>query len=223
MTYTDSMRRSLCIWALATAAGAVGCSPERDARAIEGSGRSGNPVNVGPSVGSGSGALPIGPEHCPEVPDGYLVGEQINEVLPDYELRHCDGGEASLTEVCGAEALFLFSAQGWCSICQNVSVHLEGIQAEYADLGLKTVLVLTEHTDAGTPPDADLCSYWRSESPHEEVLTLYDPNGTLFSLWGGGSSQSAFIDRDRVIRSKLVGVGSLDELRGQIAAVLEVD
>lgn len=224
MAYTDVMGRLTPL--LCAALVAAGCSPERDARDIEQGEGSAVGVGPGPSAGSGEpsgGGIKLGPNHCPGVPAGYAVGEQVNEVLPDYALRHCDGSEASLTEVCGAEGLFLFAAQGWCTICQGVSVNLEEIQAEYAPQGLATVLVLTESTTAGEPPDGDLCNIWRTQSPHEEVFTLYDPNGTLRSLWGGGSSQSAFIDRDRVIRSKLVGVGSLDELRAQIEAVLNAD
>ena len=228
MAYTEVMTRLTTLLCATLAAFGVSCSSGRDARDIdEGGGDDGTaPVGVGPSVGAGetSGGGPKrGPEYCPDVPTGYVVGEQVNEVLPDYQLRHCDGSEASLSEVCGAEGLFLFAAQGWCTVCQFVSINLEEIQAEYASQGLATVLVLTEDTSAGEPPDGDLCDIWRTQSPHEDVLTLYDPNGTLSSLWGGGSSQSAFIDRDRVIRSKLVGVGGLDELRAEIDAMLNVN
>ncbi|MEM1030213.1 MAG: hypothetical protein AAF928_05315 [Myxococcota bacterium] len=209
--------------------GGLGCGTERDPRRLAPSAGAGDgaAVTVGPSQtpgaggDTGDGRLPLGPSRCPDVPAGSRVGEQVGEVLPDYALRHCDGREASFTELCGAEGLFIFAAQGWCSVCQGVSLELEAIQAEYRTEGLQTVLVLTEHNTAGAPPDSDLCRTWRTQSPHDEVVTLYDPTGTLESLWGGGSSQSAFVDRNRVIHSKLVGVGSLDELRVQIESVLD--
>jgi len=76
-------------------------------------------------------------------------------------------------------------------------------------------------TGASELPYPSYCDLWQSEHGHVEVVTLYDPDGAIFSLWPGGStSLSAFVDADRIIRAKLVHEADLTIIRAELESVL---
>ncbi len=161
----------------------------------------------------------LGPALCPddpEVAEGFDVGERLTGVV----VKDCAGNDVSLSAFCGAEALWIFAAAGWCPLCQSVSAAQESILDEYAGQGLVAINVVVENGQS-EPPTADYCALWRATHGHEDVFTLYDPDGDILALWPGGStSLSAFVDRDRIIRSKLVHNSNKEAIRDEIEATL---
>jgi hypothetical protein len=181
-------------------------------------GAGGAPGEQGGADGEGGDAV-LGTELCPDdagIAEGFDVGQRLGGI----EVRRCSGEVVSLDAFCGAQALWIFAAHGWCPLCQSVSSEQESIQQEYAAQGLVSVnIVVADGLD--DPPDAAYCDLWRSEHGHAEVVTLYDPTGSVLALWPGGSSSlSAFVDADRVIRAKLVHESSVAKIRAELDAAL---
>lgn len=169
---------------------------------------------------TGGGDTGWGPDQCPSPPDGVTVGIEPGQQLPEIIVADCDGNEYSLNNLCGSQAFWLFAAHGWCPLCQNVSANAEAIQDSFADQGLATAVVIVE-TGAGLPPSASYCKLWRDEHGLSDVVTLYDPTGAILDVWPGGSSSlSAFIDKNRVIVSKLQHESNLDTIKSNISAAL---
>lgn len=174
---------------------------------------SGSPTS---STSSGSGML--GSELCPT--DGPPVGVDVGNRLPSIQVLTCDDEPFNLDELCGAGALWVFAAHGWCPLCQSVSKNQEAWVDEYAPKGLVAVNILVADMQ-NNPPTAEYCKKWRDAYGHEDVIQLYDPTGAVLQLWPGGSSSlSAFVDADRVIQSKTVHTSDEATLRANIEAVL---
>jgi hypothetical protein len=173
------------------------------------------------STGSSGSAGGLGPEYCPAPDPGITEGFDIGERLAGVTVKDCSGNDVGLDAFCGAKALWIFAAHGWCPLCQSVSGKQEDILADYAAQGLVAINVVVENGQS-QPPDAAYCELWRDNHGLAQVYTLYDPTGDILALWPGGSSSlSAFVDRDRIIVSKLV-YSANDEaaIRQQIEAAL---
>ena len=173
----------------------------------------------GASATSTTGGGPaLGAELCPDpaVSVGFDVGKQLADVV----VKDCAGNDVSLDTLCGASALWIFAAQGWCPLCKSVSAKQEAIVADYAAEGLVGVNVIVE-TAQYEPPTAAYCELWRETYGQAEVFTLYDPTGSILALWPGGSSSlSAFIDGDRIVASKLSYEADEATIRAEIEATL---
>jgi hypothetical protein len=202
-----------------------GASTGGDAAGGNGNGGSstGGASTGGSSTGgasTGGGGDGWGPEQCPSPPDGVTVGIEIGQQLPDLTVMDCDGNEYSLSELCGADGLWLFAAHGWCPLCQNVSTNAEAIHDSFAGMGLASAIVVVE-TGASQPPSATYCNVWRDQFGLQDVVTLYDPTGAILDVWPGPSSSlSAFMNADRVITAKLYHDGNVDTIKAKITEAL---
>jgi hypothetical protein len=175
------------------------------------------------SGGSGGAPAPVwGAPQCPAPPEGVSVGKEIGQQLEDVVVKDCDGNDVSLTELCGASALWIFAASGTCPFCKTVSAQQEMIHAAYAARNLASVNILVENGQ-GNPPDANDCKVWRSKFGQQKVRTFYDPTGAVTALWPepGTTSMSAFVDHDRLIVSKLVHTSDLVAIMAGIEGALE--
>lgn len=179
---------------------------------------------AGGSAGGGAGGgagNDWGPDKCPSPPEGVTVGIEVGQQLPEFTVKDCDGNDFSLSELCGAEGLFLFAAHGWCPLCQSVSSKAEAIHDSFAGEGLASAIVLVQ-TGSSQPPTASYCQLWRDQFGLEDVLTLYDPTGSILQLWPGmSSSLSAYVDRDRVIVSKLQYDSNAETIKARIQEALD--
>lgn len=176
---------------------------------------------TGGAGGGGSGGIAWGPEHCPPAPAGVEVGFSIGDQLGEVVVKDCDGNDVSLTRFCGASALFVFAAYGWCPLCQSVSAQQEALTDSFAGQNVASLNIIIQNGQA-QPPDAAYCKVWRAQHGHEDVVTLYDPTGAVLALWNGGgsSSYSAFIDSDRVIVSTLAHNGDISAIEAGIEGAL---
>lgn len=177
-------------------------------------GTGGNP-STGAGGGDGGGGMAWGPEHCPALPAGVTIGTDVGQQLPSLEVRDCDGNPVSLDAFCGADAMFLFALHAWCPICQSVSSKIEQIHDDYAGQNLATVLVVISDVEDAAPDAVD-CANVRAQHGHQDVVTLYDPNGIIEPIWNGSSGLSAYLDQDGVITGKLVHEGSETAIRNEI-------
>lgn len=177
-------------------------------------------ASTGGASGGSGGQGGLGPELCPGLPAGAQVGTDIGDQLPDITVKSCDGTDYSLKELCGAQGLWIFAAHGWCPLCQSVSNNAEFIHDGYAGQTLASVHIIVADAQ-NNPPDGPYCDLWRSQHGHEDVVTLYDPTGTILQLWPGGSSSlSAFVDENRVITGKLVHTSDITQIKAGIDQAL---
>lgn len=199
------------------AGGAGGAGSTTDTSAstgANGSTSSTGPTTSATSSTSSSSTGGLGPEFCPT--DGPPVGVDVGDRLPSLEVMTCDDQKVSLDSLCGANGLWIFAAHGWCPLCQSVSSKQEAIVDEYAPKGLVAVNILVQDGQ-GNPSSAAFCKQWHETYGHEDVLPLYDPTGNILQLWPGGSSSlSAFVDKDRVIQSKLVHTADEQTIRDNL-------
>jgi hypothetical protein len=184
-------------------------------------GTGGGPSATTTTASSGAGGnAPLGPHLCPapdaDVEEGFDIGDRLGALT----VMDCDGNEVSLEAFCGAEALWIFAAHGWCPLCQNVSENQEAVHDDYAAQGLVSINVVVA-TGAGETPTASYCALWRETHGQQDVYTFFDPTGEVLALWPGGSSSlSAFVGPDRTILSKLEHVSTESTIRTEIEAAL---
>jgi hypothetical protein len=168
------------------------------------------------ATGTGGGAQigELGAAYCPS--EGPEVGVDVGQRLPSLEVRDCSGNVVSLDDFCGAEGLWIFAAHAWCPSCRSVSENQEAIVDSYAAQGLVGLNIVVEDGSSESTTDA-YCELWRETHGHQNVYTLHDPTAELLSLWPGGStSLSMFVDRDRVIVSKLQYVSNQSTIEAAI-------
>jgi len=182
-------------------------------------GATGSGTSSSASAAGGGTGIDLGPDQCPDTPPGVQVGFEIGDQMPSIIVYDCEGNQTTLDELCGAEALFLFVAHGWCELCLYVSSFAEEVEDDYASQGLASAVVIVEDED-GLPPDPAYCAAWRDQFGLEDVRVYYDPGGGLTALWGGQASVSAFVDHDRVIVGKLVYQSSRDAIEQGIEDAL---
>lgn len=213
------------VLALGLALSVVGCSDSSSPSGLKGGTDpdlplpSGGAPPTGSAAGGGAPGPDWGPDECPATPAGVQVGFEVGDQMPSLIVYDCDGNQTTLDELCGAEAFFLFAAHGWCALCQFVSSYAEEVHHDYASQGLASAIVVVENED-GMAPDAAFCAAWRDQFGLEDVRVYYDPTGALTNLWGGSSSLSAFVDRDRVITGKLVYSSSREAIEQGIGDAL---
>lgn len=161
-----------------------------------------------------------GSDKCPPLPQGVTQGPLTGNYLANLTLKDCDGNDVALDHFCGASALWLFVAHGWCPHCKKTSSLAEQIQRDYEDQGLATAVVLVENAQGQPPTQAD-CKAWRTGYGLDHAAALYDPTGVALQLYEQNfTALSVFVGGDRVITEKKhTDVES--SLRTSIAALLK--
>ena len=156
-----------------------------------------------------------GPDKCPELPEGVDAGTLVDEQITNLVFKSCEGTEVALSEVCGADALWLVAAHAWCPHCQQLASFSESLHDRYAARGLASLHVLVEY-DPDEAPDADDCSEWRARYEMDQVITLYDDTGASDPLFEQNfTALNVFVDRDRIIRNKIHS-----DIEGEIEAAI---
>lgn len=163
-----------------------------------------------------------GPDKCPATPAGVSVGYATGNQLGTIVVKDCNDNDVSLDRFCGASALWIFGANGWCASCQTTSNQAESIMASYAGKNVAAVVVLVQNTQVQPPSAADCKAWVQAYHLGTNVVPLYDPNGALQHLDGTSSTLpglSAFVASDRVITDK-VYEGDKAKIESDIDAAL---
>lgn len=162
------------------------------------------PAPAATPTSEGERQAPPAPQgsRCPPTPAGVTAGLATGDRLGAIVVKDCDDHEVSLDSLCGADALWIFAAHGWCSHCQAASRSAEAIRASFAGRNLAAVNILVE-TPSGEPPSARDCRAWKAANGLDAVMALYDPRGATRGLWDNDESAlSVLVDRRWVIVSK---------------------
>jgi thiol-disulfide isomerase/thioredoxin len=137
-----------------------------------------------------------GPQYCPPG-TGFEVGDAIG----DLGVKDCDtGADATIDEVCGASATWIFVAHTHCPTCQATAAFTDEVAAAVA--GQNVAIVHIVYDDSGTT-----CAQWRAAyklAGIPNVRVYEDPRAAVWSKirTQGSTAPSAILDRRRVITVK---------------------
>lgn len=156
-----------------------------------------------------------GPEKCAAAgTKGFAVGESLG----DLAIRDCEtGAPASLDEVCGASATWIFSAHTHCPTCRATAGFTDEVAT--ATAGKNVAVVHLVYDDNGTS-----CAKWKEAyklAGIPNVRVYDDPNGAAFAKLktSNYTAPSAFLDKNRKVTFKEHGLSKAEVLE-QIDAAL---
>jgi hypothetical protein len=174
-----------------------------------------------PSPGAPTATAPgQQPPQAPPSTPAPATGTPKRTPIGKYVVKDCDGNDYALESAYGASATWLFVAHGWCPYCRSATKQAEAVLASYAGKNVAAVNVLVENAQSQPPTITD-CKAWRDTHQLTNVIALYDPAGVTKELFDAGSSAlSVFIDKDRVIRSKIIHTDDVTAIKAGIDAAL---
>ena len=149
-----------------------------------------------------------GPEACPSVSEsGFAVGQ----TLGDLGVRDCEtGAPASVDEVCGAKATWIFAAHTHCPTCRSTAGFTDEVGQAVA--GKDVAVVHLVYDDNGTS-----CAEWKAAyrlAGISNVFVYDDPKGVAFTKLktSNYTAPSAFLDTNRRITFKEHGLSKAQVL-----------
>jgi Redoxin len=164
----------------------------------------------------------------PELPAGWgtqacvtpsaSVGFAVGESIGDLQVKDCEtGAPATINDLCGASATWIFSAHTHCPTCQSTAGFTDEVAAAVAQKNVAVAHLVFD--DNGTS-----CAKWRDVyklAGITNVRVFADPNGTAFAKLktSNYTAPSAFLDKNRVITFKQHGMNKTQVL-AQIDAAL---
>lgn len=187
------------------------------------------PPDTEPPAGSTSGGTtppppstpgPLNPKwgakSCPAAAAG--VGFAVGESIGDLKVKDCDtGAEATIDDLCGADATWIFAAHTHCPTCQATAGFTDDVAAAVADKNVAIAQLV--YDDNGTS-----CAKWRTAyklAGLTNVRVYADPGGAAFAKLKttNYTAPSAFLDKHRVVTYKEHGMTKADVL-AQITSAL---
>ncbi|HRG95147.1 MAG TPA: redoxin family protein [Polyangiaceae bacterium] len=156
-----------------------------------------------------------GAAFCPSATNkGFAVGDTLGDLV----VKDCDtGAAATLDEVCGAKATWIFAAHTHCPTCQATAGFTDDVAAAVAAKDVAVVQLV--YSDNGTT-----CAQWKQAyklAGIANVRVYEDPGGRAFQRLAvtNYTAVSAFLGKDRVITHKEHGLSKTAVLREIDAAL----
>lgn len=225
---------SLTLFAFVACTASSSPTPEGPATPAASSSSSGSGENAGTgSTSSGGGStssggsssgdvkpapLPAGwgASACPAA--GAKAGYEVGDAIGKLDVRDCEtNAPATIDEVCGASATWIFAAHTHCPTCQATASFTDDVATAVASKNVAVVHVV--HDDNGTS-----CAQWRAAyklAGLSNVRVYADPTGAVWSKLkvSNSTAPSAFLDKNRVVTYKEHGLSKATVLT-QIDAAL---
>ncbi|MBK7580460.1 MAG: hypothetical protein IPI67_09670 [Myxococcales bacterium] len=185
----------------------------------DGTGATGGSLGSGGGAGGGGGGgggSAWGPAQCPAAPSN--IGFDVGDTLGELVVKDCDtGAVATLDELCGAAATWVFVAHTHCPTCKATAGFTDSVAAAVADQDVAIAHIV--YDDNGTS-----CATWKASfelSGIKNVKLFEDPTGAAWSKLktSNYTAPSAFLDKNRVITFKAHGLTESSVL-GQITQAL---
>jgi thiol-disulfide isomerase/thioredoxin len=146
------------------------------------------------------------------------VGFQVGQSLGKLVVKDCEtGAEATLDELCGAQATWIFVAHTHCPTCQATAKFTDEVAAEVASKDVAVAHIV--YDDNGVT-----CAAWKETyklGGYPNLRVYEDPTGAAWSKIKSSNytAPSVILDRDRVITFQGHGLSKAKVL-GQIDAAL---
>jgi len=122
----------------------------------------------------------------------------VGDTLADLRVKDCaTGATATIDELCGASATWIFAAHTHCPTCQATAGFTDDVAKAVASKNVAVVQVV--YDDNGTT-----CEKWRTVyklGGFSNVRVYADPGGAVFDKLRSSNytAASAFLDKNRVI------------------------
>jgi hypothetical protein len=180
-----------------------------------------------PPPATSSGEAGVTPPVTPPAPAGWGAafcpaatnkGFAVGDTLGDLVVKDCDtGAAATLDEVCGAKATWIFAAHTHCPTCQATAGFTDDVAAAVAAKDVAVVQLV--YNDNGTT-----CAQWKQAyklAGIPNVRVYEDPGGRGFQRLAvtNYTAVSAFLSKDRVVTHKEHGLSKTAVLREIDAAL----
>jgi peroxiredoxin len=172
-------------------------------------------LSLGALVVLGAGCWSPAPPKSMSEAELSNVGVEIGERAPDFRLTSFTGERTSLSQYQGQPVILDFWA-GWCPFCLREMPALDATYRAHRDIGLTVIGV---HRGSGESME-DGASF-----ANELDITfplLQDKNDHVYNLFSGGVPAmplAVFIDRDGIIRHRIFGPKSLNQLERLISDI----
>lgn len=157
---------------------------------------------VGGSGGSEPQGMDWGAAKCTATAEvGYEVGQSMGALV----LKDCETGEtATLDELCGAEATWIFVAHSHCPTCKATAAFTDEVADEVASKNVAVAHIM--YDDDGTACAAWKEAYKLGGRPNLKVYE--DPTGAAWQKikTSNYTAPSAFLDRNRVVTFRAHGL-----------------
>lgn len=186
-----------------------------DGGAAQSAAASGTAEPQKPPVGNGTN--PAWGAAC--APPGASVGFELGDSLGDLGIKDCDtGAAATVDEVCGADAAWIFAAHTHCPTCQATAAFTDDVAKAVSDKNVAVIQLV--YDDNGTS-----CAEWRANyalAGISNVRVYADPGGKAFGKLKSSNftAASAFINANRVVTHKEHGLTKTKVL-SQVEAALK--
>lgn len=158
-------------------------------------------------------SCPATDARCPPPPP-YGIDPQ--QTLADTVFTDCEGRRVHLHGLCGSSAIVLVSFYGWCASCYSVIDAVDAIATDYADRGLRALLVVAEMPN-GDKATTGYCQGIR-ELRGWDLQAVVDPQAA-FEVHGT-TEVVLVLDRELGIAFKAIGP-SEGSLRQAVSEVLD--
>jgi len=145
---------------------------------------------------------------CTKPGFGLWTGTKLGNLLQDMTLLTCDNKTVKFSDFCGAKAIWLFFAHGWCPYPQKVSAYMESVAKKYEKKGVVLINVLVEAGGytSRTSATQTHCKNWKKTYGFNKVVSLYDPKKTLLKFWEQNyTALNLFVNKHNIIKGKLHG------------------
>jgi hypothetical protein len=142
----------------------------------------------------------------------------VGESIADLGIKDCDtGAAASIDDLCGASAAWVFAAHTHCPTCQATAGFTDDVAKSVESKNVAVIQLV--YDDNGTS-----CAEWRAAyklAGLANVRVYADPGGKAFGKLRteNYTAASAFLDKNRVITHKQHGLSKAQVL-SQIDAAL---
>jgi thiol-disulfide isomerase/thioredoxin len=188
-------------------AGAGGSSAGSGAGGGGAAGSAGSDAGAGGGeVGGAGGSEPQGMDwgaaKCTAAAEvGYEVGQSMGALV----LKDCETGEtATLDELCGAEATWIFVAHSHCPTCKATAAFTDEVADEVASKNVAVAHIM--YDDNGTA-----CATWKETyklGGRPNLKVYEDPTGAAWQKikTSNYTAPSAFLDRNRVVTFRAHGL-----------------
>ena len=151
----------------------------------------------------------------PEQPhNGMVVGFQIGERAPDFDLLSLDGSHVKLSDLHGQPVLLNFWAT-WCTPCRVEMPWLVAIDQQYRVQGLRVIGVSMDDSGA----TQQVAAFAKEKEVNYQILL---GNTSVAGAYGGirFMPQSFFIDPEGTIAKTTVGLTEKKDLEDGAQALL---
>lgn len=158
---------------------------------------------VGSAGTSAGGASSWGSAACggPASEVGFAVGDHIGAL----SVLDCTTGKpATIDELCGANATWIFAAHSHCPTCKATAGFTDDVANAFADQGVAVAHILYDDVNVS-------CAVWAKAYGLEglpNVKVYQDPTGAVWAALktSNYTAPSAFLDGNRVITHKAHGL-----------------